>query len=324
MPQPLPTAPVRSAWRLAGPTACGKTAVAHELARRHGMEILSADSMLVYAGMDIGTAKPSVAERAGIPYYGLDLVSPAEHCSACGFLRAAAQAVRDAEAHGFPLLVVGGTGLYFDLLLHGLDACEPDGTPPEIRARWQAVFEEGGLDALRAEAERRSPGLLVRLSDPRNPRRILRALERLDQGLEPLASRDSGAPPDVPFPALDIPQEKLAPRIDARIAEMFAAGLLDEVRAVRRAFPVWSDTAAKAIGYAEAAAVVDGTLDETAARALIAARTRHLARRQRTWFRHKARVEWVPGPLDTADISRAADDVERVWRLHGPHVLRLP
>ena len=288
------------------------------------MEILSADSMLVYAGMDIGTAKPSPEERAGIPYHGIDIVSPSDHCSAGAFLRAARQAVRDAADHGRPLLVVGGTGLYFDLLLHGLDDSEPDGTPPDVRARWQAVFEKGGLAALHAEAERLSPGLLARLADPRNPRRVLRALERLDQGLPPLASRPGDAPPDPPFPALDITPETLARRIAERIDRMFADGLLDEVRALRLAHPAWSDTAAKAIGYAEAAAVLDGTLDEAAARELIAARTRRLARRQRTWFRHRALVEWVPGPLDASDIPRAADDVERIWRLHGPHALRLP
>ena len=223
------------------------------------------------------------------------------------------------------LLVVGGTGLYFDLLLHGLDDGERSGTPPEVRARWQRVFTEGGLAALHAEAERRSPGVLARMADPGNPRRVLRVLERLDQGLAPLPER-VGIHPDAeaPFPVLGIPAPVLAHRIEKRINAMFDAGLLREVAALRERFPRWSDTAATAIGYAEAAAVLDGTLDEAAARERIAARTRQLAKRQRTWFRNRMNVVWVDGPADAADVPRAADDVERIWRQHGPHPLTLP
>ena len=330
MPEPRPNhrspeGAAPAAWLLGGPTACGKTAVAHELARRHGLEILSADSMLVYAGMDIGTAKPTPAEREGIPYHGIDLVSPAEHCSAGVFLRAAARAAASAAANGRQLLVVGGTGLYFDLLLHGLDEGESDGTPPAVRARWQALFVEGGLAAIHAEAERRSPGVLARMADPENPRRVLRVLERLDQGLAPLPTREpaaSGAEP--PFPVLGIAAPVLARRIEERIAAMFDAGLLPEVAALRQRFPRWSDTATTAIGYAEAVAVLEGSLDADAARERIAARTRQLAKRQRTWFRNRMNVVWVDGPADAADISRAADDVERIWRQHGPHTLHLP
>ena len=221
MTAPLPETPPRTAWLLAGPTASGKTAVAHVLARRHGLGILSADSMLVYAGMDVGTAKPSPAERDGIPYAGIDLVSPAEHCSAGVFLRAAARAADEAAAAGRGLLVVGGTGLYFDLLLKGLDDAERDGTPPDVRARWQSLHDSGGLAALHAEAERRCPGILARMVDPRNPRRVQRVLERLDQGLPPLPGRPAAspgtapAPADIPFPALAFPPDALAARMPA-------------------------------------------------------------------------------------------------------------
>lgn len=332
----LPSAPPRSAWLLAGPTATGKTAVAHTLARRHGMAILSADSMLVYAGMDIGTAKPTPAERAGIPYAGIDLVSPEEHCSAGVFLRAAARAAAEADAAGRPLLVVGGTGLYFDLLLKGLDTAEGDSPPPEVRVRWQTFLDEHGPEALRAEAERRAPGVLARLADPRNPRRVQRVLERLDQGLPPLPGRPAPntsevpsplprcAAEEIPIPALTFPPGELASRIETRIGEMFVAGLLDEAASLRRRYAALSDTAAAAIGYAEAFAVLDGALDEATARERIAARTRQLAKRQRTWFRHRLCVEWIAGPASDTDIGRAADDVERIWRLHGPHPLRLP
>ncbi len=315
---------VPSAWILGGPTASGKTAVAHALARRHGWDVLSADSMLVYAGMDIGTAKPTPEERRGLVYHGIDLVTPAEPFSAGVFLRAAREAVRETARRGRRLLVVGGTGLYLDLLVHGIDEGEAEGVPPDVRARWQAVFDAGGLETLAREAERRSPGLLERLSDSRNPRRLLRALERMDQGLPPLPSRTGAADPapDVPFPALDIPQERLSERIRQRIDGMFAGGLVDEVRALRTAYPAWSSTARAAIGYAEVSALLDGVLDEMSAREQIATRTRRLARRQRTWLRHRAAVEWVPGPVDADDIDRAANDVARIWSKHGPIPLR--
>ena len=318
--------PAPRVFLLAGPTACGKTAVAHELARRHGLELLSADSMLVYRGMDIGTAKPSPAERAGLVYYGLDLVSPAESCSAGIYLRAAEEALRSAAAHNRGLLVVGGTGLYFDLLLHGLDGADQGGVPPEIRARYQALLASGGLAALHAEAERRRPGVLARLADPENPRRVQRVLERLDLGQDPVPHRDAETasgllprgPRPAPFPVLSIDPPLLARRIEERIEAMFDQGLLDEVRALLSAYPKWSPTATAAIGYAEARAVLDGSLTLPAAKERIAARTRQLAKRQRTWFRHRADALWLDGPLSSSDIPRVADAVEKAWRSESP------
>ncbi len=300
-----------SVYCLAGPTACGKTAVAHEIARRRGMRVLSADSMLVYRGMDIGTAKPPKAERAAYRYRGVDLVSPAESYSAGTYLHEANDALKEAERAGEDVLVVGGTGLYFELLLKGIDG-GADPVPPELRAKWGKVYESEGLAGLHAAAESRAPGVLSRLDDPRNPRRVLRALERLDMGLDPAPRRDGTEPP-LRIPVLDIPQPVLAGRISARIDAMFADGLVDEVRGLLADYPLWSDTASAAIGYAETRALISGELDLPAAKERIAARTRQLAKRQRTWFRNRMAPRWIPGPSSADDVSRAADEVLAAW-----------
>lgn len=308
------------AWFLAGPTACGKTAVAHVLARRLGLEILSADAMLVYRGMDLGTAKPSAAEREGIVYHGIDLADPDEPFSTGLYLQHAAAAVEACAARGGRMLVVGGTGLYLQALRQGLDAA---GTAdPGRRAYWSARLREEGLESLRAELERRVPGCLARLADGRNPRRVARALERLDQGLDPVAHAEwassAAVAAEVAMPALGCDSARLARRIEERIGRMFAEGLLEEVRGLLRRHPVWSATARAAIGYAEALAVLEGAMTEAQARERVAARTRQLAKRQRTWFRHRTPVAWIEGPSGSGDLDRVADAVERHWQRHGP------
>ena len=278
--------------------------------------------MLVYRGMDIGTAKPTPAERSAFRYRGIDLVSPAEPCSAGLYLEAARAALHDAADSDCGLLVVGGTGLYIDLLLHGLSG---DGAPPvpaDLRARYAALLAEGGPAALRAEAERLRPGVLARLADPENPRRVQRVLERLALGQDPVPTRETTGPgllsPDTPCAVLSIPAAPLAERIARRVDAMFAQGLLNEVRALRQAHPVWSSTASAAIGYAEAAAVLDGALSPDEARERIALRTRQLAKRQRTWFRGRLPdAPRIAAPADEADVPRAADDLERLWQV--PH-----
>ena len=283
------------------------------------MDILSADSMLVYRGMDIGTAKPTIAERTGLVYYGIDLVTPDQPCSAGLYLQAAEAAIRSAAARERDLLVVGGTGLYIELLLHGLDGGETSSPPPEIRERYQALLASGGLATLHAEAERRRPGVLSCLADPENPRRVQRVLERLDMGLDPVPTREPGAQSrEAATVVLTIEPEILVQRIVDRIETMFDQGLLAEIRGLLRDYPEWSSTAVAAIGYAEARAVVSGELSIQEAKERIAIRTRQLAKRQRTWFRHHLQeATWMEGPHDSADISRIADAVERDFGLSG-------
>lgn len=308
-------ATTRAAWVLVGATATGKTAVANLLARRLGADVLSADSMLVYRGLDVGTAKPSAADCAGLVVHGMDVVPPDEAFSTGRWLQAARAAFASAAARGRGMIVAGGTGLYVNALLRGLDAPPADA---EQRRRLVALLEAGGVAALQAEAETREPGVLATVSDPENPRRLIRLIEQqIAGGGEGRAPRAGVASTRQPVVGLSVEPVALASRIEARISKMFADGLLEEVAALRQAWPRFSETAGKGIGYAEAMAVLDGTLTREAAAARMAARTRRLAKRQRTWFRHQLDVVWVRGPDHARDVERAADEVMKQWREHG-------
>ena len=320
--------PSSTAWILAGATATGKTAVAQILAEQLGCAILSADAMLVYRGMDIGTAKPTSAERGAVPYFGLDLATPAETFSTGLWLADARRAFGTAgtlpqpgrkhpgEASSLPsasLIVAGGTGLYIKALTAGLDGAAAD---PAARAHWQALFEREGLAALQKALAARAPDALASLADPSNPRRIIRALEHVAArgGLPEQWKRAASAPS---IAVLRLPREQLHARIKRRVAGMFRQGLLDEVRALRQSCPVWSTTASQAIGYAEACALLDGALTQSEAAERIVIRTRQLAKRQETWFRHQAQAVWID--IDEADPpARIAQRVRDTWRQHGP------
>ena len=321
------------AWVLAGATATGKTAVAQALAEQLGCAILSSDAMLVYRGMDIGTAKPTPAERGSVPYFGMDLATPSEPFSTGRWLADAARAfstlvtaprsvgVRTGEASlSEPALIVaGGTGLYIKALTDGFDSEAAD---PAARARWQALFEREGLAALQHALAARAPEALAALADPANPRRLIRALEHLDtRGSLPTNWRNGAASATVV--ALRLPREQLHHRIARRVTRMFEQGLVEEVRALRKTYPVWAPTALQAIGYAEVCALLEGTLSEQAAFDKIAARTRQLAKRQETWFRHQTQPVWID--IDDNDPPACiAQRVLETWRRHGPTPILLP
>lgn len=281
---------------LAGATASGKTAVAQLLAERLGAAILSADAMLVYQGMDIGTAKPTVAERGQVPYYGLDVVTPGEPFSAAAWLEEAHRA----QAVSPRLIAVGGTGLYFSALLRGLDPTPP--ANPALRASLEALPAEELRARLAAHGQT--------VADTENPRRLVRALEILGQGGTLPAGWGERARPRLV--ALTWPREVLHRRIAERVDAMYAAGLLGEAEALRRRWPAWSRTAAQAIGYAEAFAVLDGTLTKAAARERTVVRTRQLARRQETYLRHQFDVDWVQAAPDDA-VETLAGRVAEKW-----------
>jgi tRNA dimethylallyltransferase len=331
----------RHAWFLIGPTAAGKTAVAHRLALRGGTAVLSADAMLVYRGMDVGTAKPTAAERREVRYFGIDLADPDRPFSAGAWLERVRAELADGPWGRAPadplapdaLLVAGGTGLYVRALTAGLDAAPAD---PARRRHWQARLAAEGLPALAAELARRAPDF--RLADAQNPRRVIRALEQLDAGKAPAAAGLSARPAAV---GLRLARPALHARILARVRRMFDDGLLDEVAALRQRYPAWghshaskrageaaspgSDggcTARQAIGYAEACAVLDGHLTVEMAAERIAARTRQLAKRQETWFRHQTDAAWIDvGPDEPADA--VAERVLAAWREHGPTPIRV-
>jgi len=303
---------------LVGPTATGKSAVAHYIAEREGREILSADSMLVYRGMDVGTAKPSRSERDRVRYHGIDLVSPAEPYSVGDYARYARDVLRR-EAGATPVIVAGGTGLYAKALTDGL--AELPVVEAGRRAHWQARAESEGLEALRGELRRRAPRLFERLDDPENTRRVIRALELADKGVEVPPGDWLAAPDYAPLAGLHMAPEALSERIEQRVREMFAGGLRDEARNLRTAYPELSSTAAHAIGYAEVFACIDGkcTCEEAIERTVV--RTRRLAKRQRTWFRHQARVGWID-VLPGMPVEETAERVMEHWRRYGPTQVR--
>jgi len=309
-----PSACNAQAYFLVGPTAAGKTTVAQRLAESMGADILSADSMLVYQGMNIGTAKPSAAEQSRVRYWGLDLVEPSESFSVARFIQEARRCFESARERGVTVIIAGGTGLYIKALLNGLDEL-PDPSP-EIRARWQAVLERDGVEGLRTALAARNPAWLQVLADPSNSRRLMRALELMDSGFsEPpqswgKRSRESWVT------GLEVPRDVLIQRIELRVNEMYAAGLLNETQALMARYGALSETAAGAIGYAEAMSCLKGTLSRAAAVQLTIQRTRQLAKRQMTWFRHQMRVFWVP--VAGIDLDALVAKVAEDWMQHGP------
>lgn len=314
-----------AAYFLVGPTASGKTAVAEALARRTGAFVLSADSMLVYRGMDVGTAKPGPDERAEGRLRGIDLADPDEPFSVGKWLAAAASAFAEAEAAGRDVIVAGGTGLYVGALIHGLDA------PPAsaaARAEAEAVLASGGIAALAERIEAMSPGATADI-DLTNPRRLSRLFEVLRSGGAAPRSRAAAtrlATLSSPLAGLDFPPQALRERIAARAGAMFAGGAIQkEAAALCAAFPAFPEsTAGGGIGYAEALALARGeTTPEKALESTIT-RTNHLAKRQRTWWRTQARVEWVGGPKDASDVPRAAAEVAAIWEKHGKTPVALP
>jgi tRNA dimethylallyltransferase len=295
---------------LVGPTATGKSELALEVAAAAAdVEIVSLDSMQVYRGMDIGTAKPTPAQRAAVPHHLVDVADPAEVWSVARTQRLARAAIADIETRGQRALLVGGTGLYVravvdDLAIPGQDL--------DIRARWfAATADESGLAAAHARLRSLDPVAAEHI-EPNNRRRIVRALEVIDLTGRPFSSFGPGfgvyqrPVVDVTLVGLWFPRPVLAERIASRFAAMRAAGLVDEVRTLLARPGGLSLTAAQAIGYAEAIAYLRGdepTLDGALARAV--QRTRQFARRQRMWFRRDPRVHWIAGSENPREVLPA-------------------
>jgi tRNA dimethylallyltransferase len=285
---------------IAGATATGKTRLSlHLAASLPRAEVVSADSRQVYRGMDVGTAKASRAERATVPHHGLDLVEPDEPFSVAHYRRAADAALRDIGARGGIALLVGGTGLYLRAVARGLPLDGP-GADPATRADLERRLVGDGLAALVDELRRRDPEAAAGM-DLANPRRVVRALERA------LLTGSAQAPPAHGYPApslwLGLQREPAiaAASIEERARAQLAGGLLEEAAALRarhdETLPAFS-----AIGYREAFAVLEGSLDREAALARMVARTRAYAKRQRTWLRSEPDVAW----LDADDEPGAA------------------
>jgi tRNA dimethylallyltransferase len=280
---------------LVGPTGSGKSALALAAAEAMGdVEIVSVDSMQVYRGMDIGTAKPTPAERAQVRHHLLDLVDPGEEYSVARFQAAARQAVAGIEARGRRALLVGGTGLYYHAIVDGLDL---PGENPRLRAELEARAEDpDGLAVLYEELRCLDPLAASRV-EPGNRRRVVRALEVVGTTGRPFSSFGPGlgSPGGYHLPVVSaglwLPRAVGARRIAERVATMFVSGLVDEVR--RLSAGALSRTARQAIGYQEVLDLLAARESLEGARGRIEDRTRALARRQRMWFRRDTRITWL-------------------------------
>jgi tRNA dimethylallyltransferase len=273
---------------IAGPTASGKTAVALAIAGRWPVEVISVDSALVYRGMDIGTAKPTPAERAAVPHHLIDVLDPAEAYSAARFVADAARLMRDIRARGRLPLLVGGTMLYFRALQGGLDPMPA--ADAALRAAIDAEAARDGWPALHAQLARLDPATAARLA-PHDAQRIQRALEVLRLTGRPLSAWQGGTRAGAPLPMISLePRDRawLHARIGARFRAMLEQGLLDEVRRLRARGDLHAGLPSmRCVGYRQAWQALDlGTPEALAAwpeRAIAA--TRQLAKRQLTWLR---------------------------------------
>lgn len=298
---------------LTGPTASGKTAVGVALARRLGAEVVALDSMTLYRGMDIGTAKPTPAERGGVPHHLLDVLDPWESASVAVYRERALAVLADLAARGVPALFVGGTPMYLKAMLRGL--FDGPAADPAARDRLEREAEAVGDAALHARLATLDPATAARLH-PRDRRRVIRALEVIEATGRPLSDQqvehDRPAPPDVPVFALDRPRAVLTRRIDDRAGAMFAAGLVDEVRRLRDAPIPIGPVAAQGVGYRETLDLLAGRCSEADAIRMVQTRTRQFAKRQVTWFRGLAEVRfWPVADDEPAEITadRIADQI---------------
>jgi len=289
---------------LVGPTATGKTDLGVELARAHGLEVCSLDSMLVYRGMDIGTAKPTEAERGGVPHHLIDLVDPPERYDVQRFREDALAAARGIADRGSRALFVGGTGLYLQVLVHGL--FDGPAIDRALRARLEERGRVEGGEVLYRELMAVDPTLARRLH-PNDARRVIRGLEVFEQTGTPLSTLQSqwasGAPRPARIVGLDPEREAWEAKVRARTDAMLAAGWIDEVRAIVDG-PGFGPTSRQALGYAEILAHLAGELERDALPELVARRTRQFARRQRTWYRRFDDIAWMPHDLE--GIARVA------------------
>lgn len=290
---------------LTGPTGAGKTALALDLAERVNGEIVCADSMTVYRGLDIGTAKPTREERARVPHFGLDELAANESASVAWWLGRAAEWCAEIAARGKRPLVVGGTPFYLKAMLYGLFDAPP--ANPELRAELEAEAAADGAQALHARLAAIDPVTAARLH-ANDVRRVVRALEVFALTGRPISAlRTSWAAPPLPIPiaAVDWPRDELNARINSRVEAMVAAGWVAEAGRLFAGPPPGRE-AACALGYRELAAVARGDADLATAIELVKLRTRQFAKRQMTFLRGIPGVNWVrPGESARSGVLAA-------------------
>ncbi len=298
----LPSADSRLPIFIAGPTAVGKSEITLLLAEKIGGEIISADSMQVYRGLDIGTAKPSPAERARVPHHLIDICDLTENFDAAQFIRLAQKAVEEIQSRNKIPIFCGGTGLYFKAFLSGLG--EAPATNPELRAELEAA----SFESLLRELRERDPAAYEKI-DKQNPRRVIRAVEVIRLTGKKFSEQraewkvgssrcddrtaQSAVPTKMKFYCFTRTPADLHARINARVDTMFARGLVDETRGLLKHGLEQNKTAMQAIGYRQVVEHLRGERDLAETIELVKSRTRQFAKRQLTWFRRQLDPEWI-------------------------------
>lgn len=277
---------------MVGPTATGKSGLAIQLALRLGGEVVNADAMQLYRGMDIGTAKVPPEQRRGVPHHLLDMLDVTETASVAAYQRDSRQTVSELLAAGRIPVLVGGSGLYVSAVL---DELEFPGTDPQLRARLEAQLAHHGAATLHARLRELDAAAAERIL-PSNGRRVVRALEVIELTGRPFSASLPRAGPErygTVQLGLDLAAPDLDARVDARVQQMFAAGLVEEVRALLERGLREGRTASRALGYRQVLAALDSGDDPQRAAAPTAQATRRFVRRQRSWFRRDRRIHWL-------------------------------
>lgn len=309
----------RRLWTVVGATGTGKTALSLDLAealasRGQPAEIVNADAMQLYRGMDIGTAKLPVSERRGIPHHLFDELEVTDDAAVAWYQQAARDVITGIHGRGADAILVGGSGLYVSSVVFDFRFPPHD---ERLRAELEAELDAHGPGMLFTRLREADPVTAARV-DPKNGRRIVRALEVLAQG----ADTHGAALPDAPvlwhepttMIGVAVPRAQLVERLDERVAGMWRDGLVGEVAALRERGLERGVTARRAIGYAQALAQLEGTRTESEAIAETQALTRRYARRQVSWFKRYAAVRWVEPGHPAADLVAAVTDEEPAGR----------
>ncbi|MDR1295498.1 MAG: tRNA (adenosine(37)-N6)-dimethylallyltransferase MiaA [Bifidobacteriaceae bacterium] len=294
---------------IVGPTATGKSDLALDVAEWLGAEIVGADAMQLYRGMDIGTAKVPPAARRGIAHHQIDVLDVRQDASVAAYQRCARADVSEIGARGHRAVAVGGSGLYVRALVDQIEFPPAD---PAVRAAWEARAAQAAPGVLHALLAERDPVAAAEIG-PGNTRRIVRALEVIEVTGRPFAARLPRYVYAAPAVQLGVDGDAAAvdEAIDARVRRMLADGLIEEVEALAAAGLREGRTASRATGYAQGLAVIDGKMTRAEAGEAIALATRQLARRQRKWFRRDPRVVWIDAGLGATERAMIAIEMSR-------------